>query len=126
MQNELTRGTPFAVNAALILSVVLWLVSVVLAMLCLFAARELLILGLGLLFTGADRLTQMRGANLLNTSHHCLIMILAVVDVTVLMAITEYFFRYMGQPRLLRAQLVIIALECAMVVPAWWMFWRYN
>jgi hypothetical protein len=124
-QNDLTRNQPmFKISPAVVLSVALWLVAIVLAMLCVFAARELFLWGLGVLIPQPDTRSRLQAANFIDLAHQCFMLILGVADIILLMGISEYFFRHIGQARLLRTLALVIAIESAIVLPVYLFFWR--
>jgi hypothetical protein len=122
-QTGLTQQQPIFIVSAL-LSTVLWLVSLVLAGLCFFAVRDVFIWGLALILTGPDRLSQLRAENYVTLAHNCAMIIVGVVDLGVIIFITEYFFRHTGQPRLLRFLAWTLAIEGAILLPVALLFWR--
>jgi hypothetical protein len=124
-QNELTRPQPIGkINLNILISSVLWLVSIALTVMCIFAVRELLLWSVALLLAPPDREAQLRTANMLNLVHQCGMIILGVIDLGFIVGITEYFFRHMREPRALRLLALVVAIECAIVIPVWWLFWR--
>jgi len=120
--NEFTQERP--ARSQLALSVVLWLVSLALTALSPFALRDLLIWGLALVIPQPDQLTRLRTAQAINLASQCGIVLLGVLALVVMVFSTEYFFHQAGQPRLLRRLAGIIAVECLIVVPVAWFFWR--
>jgi hypothetical protein len=50
--------------------------------------------------------------------------VLGIIGLVVAIFSSEYVFRYAGQPRALRALLIIIAVESVIVLPVWLLLWR--
>ncbi len=124
-QNELTRSQPISsINLNVLISGVLWLISIALTVMCIFAMRELLIWGVGVLLASPDRGDQLRAANALDLANQCGMIGFGVIDLAVIIGISGYFFGHMRQARTLRILALVVAIECAIVIPVWWLFWR--
>ncbi len=103
---------------------VLWLISVVLAALSPFALRDVLIWALALAIPQPDQYNRLRAAQTINVASQCGTVIFGIIAVVVMVFSTEYFFHHAGQPRLLRRLGRIIAVECLIVIPVAYFFWR--
>jgi hypothetical protein len=51
-------------------------------------------------------------------------MILGVIDLGIILVITEMFFKHVGEPRFMRTLVKIILVETAIVLPTALIFWR--
>lgn len=121
--NKLIHYSP-RIAVTHILSIALWVASIILVVLGIFALREVLIWGVALVLSAPDRLSQLRAENMVTLSQQCGVVVFGVVALGAIIAISEYFFRNFGKPRLLRTLLIILAFEAALVLPVWALFWR--
>jgi hypothetical protein len=109
---------------AILLTILLWLVSVILTVICIFAAREIILLELAILIPQEDTLSRLQAANFINLVHQCTLPILGIIGVVVMILSSELMFNQAGTPRTLRRLTLIIAAECLIVVPVWFFLWR--
>ena len=110
--------------AMIALTVVLWLAMAVLAMFAIFALRELFIWAVAAVLSepgNVERRNQV--ANVINFTQQCFVIFAAVLGLGLVMSTTDYLFKHVGQPRLIRRLLIIIALEAALVLPVAYIFW---
>jgi hypothetical protein len=106
------------------LSIVLWVVMAVMAMFAIFALRELFIWAVAAVLSepgNVERRNQV--ANIVNFTQQCFVIFAAVLGLGVVMSTTEYLFKHVGQPSLIRRLLIIIAAEAALVLPVAYLFW---
>ncbi len=106
-----------------LLSGLLWLVSAILALVSIFAARDLLMWVLTLLLLQSS-VGSYDGANALSVANDCGSLLLGIASITAIIISSEYFFKHSGQPRVFRLLFMIIAAECALIIPAAIFFWR--
>ena len=124
-QNQLTQDQPAArKTVAILLTGVSWVISALLVLMCIFAIREIALFLMATIFTVPDPAQNAKTDNLIDTAHQCLMPFLGIIALVVTIFSSEYVFRYAGQPRSFRALIRIIAVECAIVLPVWWLFWR--
>jgi hypothetical protein len=109
---------------AVIASGALWLVSVALGGLAVFALRAILMWALALLIPQPDAGSRLETANAINLFQMCGTIAFGVVFVGVIIYVSERFFRDAGKPRFLRTLATIILIEGAIVLPVWWLLWR--
>jgi hypothetical protein len=126
MQQNGLIPKPFSIRISVtaLVTVVLWLVAVVMTAVCVFALRELLLWATAALLASPNRREQLQAANAINLAHQCGMIILGIVDLGVILVITELFFKHIGQPRFMRTLVVIILVETAIVLPTALLFWR--
>ncbi|MFN8374504.1 MAG: hypothetical protein U0694_16705 [Anaerolineae bacterium] len=124
-QNDIVQPSAFGrLNFTLLTSGALWVVSVFLAGMAVFALREVLIWGVALVLAGPDRLSQLRAENMVTLANNCGVAIFGVLALAAIISISEYFFHHADKPRTLRMLLYLVAVECAIVLPVWAIFWR--
>ena len=123
MQPERTRS-PLRNTGAVALSTALWIVSLILAMFSTFALRDIFIWGLAALITPSDQAGRLRAASTINFAQDCALVVFGVISIVVIVISSEYFFREVGQTRLLRRQIRIIVAECVIVLPVALILWR--
>ncbi|MCC6804402.1 MAG: hypothetical protein IT319_16080 [Anaerolineae bacterium] len=109
---------------ALALSGVLWLATVVLSVLLIFALRDMLIWGLGLVIPQPTTKARLETANVISLAQQCGVIVFGLVGLILLIYCTDRLIREAGQPKLLRTLARIIAVEFVLVLPAWWILWR--
>lgn len=102
----------------------LWLVSVGLGGLAVFALRAVLIWALALLIPQPDNASRLETANVINFAQMCGSIAFGLAFLAVIIYMSERFFRDAGKPRFTRALVTLIAVECAIVLPVWWLLWR--
>jgi hypothetical protein len=125
LQNKVTPNQPLnKLNGNLLVSVGLWMFSMFLTVMSVFAFRELFLWGMSILLASPDRATQMRGANLIDLSHQCTMIIVGMAALGVMIGVSEYFFRHLREARTTRILFLITAIEAAIVFPVWLFFWR--
>ena len=124
-QNQLMEE-PFTLKKAadFLMTGGLWLVSAILALFCIFALREILLWGLGILLTPIDPAHAYRAAGMINIIHDLGMIVLAIGALVVIMYTNHYAFSHVGQPRMVRALVRMIVIECVLVLPIAWIFWR--
>ena len=110
-------------GVTILVSAVLWVVSVILALLAIFAVREVVIWALATALTGDDQASRLQAAHFVNLGQDCAIVALGLIGLIAIIYSGDYFFHHMGEARLLRRLLVIIAVECVIVVPVALIFW---
>jgi hypothetical protein len=115
----MNRKTLLKSSLAKLASLILWLASTVLAFLCLFAVRDLLLWGLAAALTppSPDDFRRFQAADTINAVHNCSIIILGIVALGVVLVGGDFFFRHFGKPRLVRTLVKLIALECLILIP---------
>lgn len=118
--NQLTKQRPTALAA----SGVLWLASVVLGLLGIFALRDLLVWGLALIIPQPTTKVRLETANLISLAQQCGVVVFGVIGLVLLVYCTERLIRDAGKPNLLRLLARIVAVEFVIVLPAWWILWR--
>lgn len=111
-------------NLAILLTVVLWLLSIILTIVSIFAIREIVLLELAVLLPNEDTLSRLQASNVINLVHQCTLPILGVIGVVVMVICTEFLFNHAGKPRALRNLARIIAAESVIVLPVWLFLWR--
>lgn len=110
--------------AAVIVSGALWLASVVLGGLTVFAARVILIWAMALLIPQPTTKARLETTNVINLAQQCGTVVFGLILLGIIVYTSERFFREAGNPRLLRMLARIIAVECLIVLPVWWLVWR--
>src|SRR5256885_1203373 len=100
-QTELTRDQSSKRMLAVLLSTVLWLISAVLALACIFALRDIFLWGLGALLTKPAPAHNFQAAEIIDVAHYCFMVILGLVALVFVVGSGEYVRRHAGQPRLL-------------------------
>jgi hypothetical protein len=101
----------------------LWLISAILAFLAMFAIREVFLWGVVELLYRDSPNRASQTAGIVNASHYCLALVLGIVGLAAVIGGSEYAFRRAGKPGSLRVLLLIIAVECAIVLPVALAFW---
>jgi hypothetical protein len=109
---------------AILLTGILWLISASLALMSIFAIREVLIWGLGAILAPSDTASRNHAADIINLTHHCTVIFLGLVSMVVVVASSEIAIRKPGQPRTLRILALISLVEGVIVVPVALLFWR--
>src|SRR5690606_17228464 len=109
---------------AIVLTIVFWLLTIVLTVTAIFAAREIILLELAILIPQEDILSRLQAANFINLVHNCTLPVLGIVGVSVMIFSSELMFNRAGEPRTLRRLAIIIAAECLIVLPVWLFLWR--
>jgi hypothetical protein len=109
---------------AILLTILLWLVSIILTIVSIFAAREIILLELAVLIPQEDTLSRLQASNFINLVHQCTLPILGLIGVTVMIISSELMFNRVGEPSALRRLALIIAAESLIVVPVWIFLWR--
>lgn len=101
----------------------LWLLSVFLMFLTIFALREAFLWGLAEILVWRRPDHPHQSAAIINAAHHCFVILLGLVSIVVVIGGSEFAFRRAGKPGSLRVLLLIIAVECAIVLPVALAFW---
>lgn len=106
-------------------SYALWLISVVMAVMCIFALREVIIWGLATALTRPDMILadRMQAANMVNLASQCGIIILGIVALGVILYTSEKVFRGAGQTQLMNRLVLLIVVESIIVLPVALIFW---
>src|SRR5690348_4475650 len=113
--NEVSPGRPApTVTIAVLVSGVLWLVSVLLTIISIFAIREIILWGLAFILIDPHAAHNYKAAGVINLAHQCLMMVLGVAALGLIIYTSEQFFAHAGQPRLMRILGRIIAVEFGM------------
>ncbi len=107
-----------------LLTIALGLIASVLALAAIFALRELVIWGAALLLSGVDSLSKSQNAGLIDIVNNCGSMILGLLAITAIIVGGEYIGKHVGERRLLRLLGIAIAVECAIILPVGYFFWR--
>lgn len=107
-----------------LLSTSLWLVASLLALVCIFALRELAVWGAAFLFAGVNALSQAQTAGMINLASDCAAILLGVAALGGIIVSGDYAGKHAGETRLLRRLVSIIVLEGAIILPTWFVFWR--
>lgn len=116
--------SPFRRIGVRLLTIALWLSASVLALAAIFALRELVIWGAALLFGSINSLTRAQAAGLVDIVNNCGTMFLGLAAITAIIVGGEYSGKHLGERRLLRLLGVVIVVECAIVLPVGYFFWR--
>jgi hypothetical protein len=125
LQNKVTLNQPLnRLNGNFFVSVGLWMFSMFLTVMSVFAFRELFLWGMSVILASPDRATQLRTANLIDFSHQCTMLIVGMAALAVMIGVSEYFFRHLREARTVRILFLIAAIEAAIVLPTWFLFWR--
>lgn len=109
---------------AVVLTALLWLGSAVMTIMTVFALRELFLWGLTLLFVQSNPQYSVQATSALTLAHHCLIIILGIVELSSILISGDYVFNHAGERRLNRRLLTLVVVEALIVAPTWWIFWR--
>jgi hypothetical protein len=117
------RPAPNA-SIAVLVSGALWLVSVLLTIISIFAIRELILWGLGFLLIDPQAAHNYQATEVINLAHQCLMMVLGIGALGLVIYISESFFAQAGQPRLIRTLSRVIAVEFGLVLLVALLFWR--
>lgn len=123
-QNELIHE-PIWVKKTIIslVSAVLWLVSAILALLSIFALREVVIWVVTSLAVDPDQGYSYRADGIIRLSSQCSAVLLGMLSIGVIILSSEYLFRRASEPRTVRILTWLVAAECAIVVPVGLLFW---
>jgi hypothetical protein len=62
-------------------------------------------------------------AQIINLASMCVIIVLGLLGIGVLVVSGDYTFKHLGQPRLIRRLLALVAVEALIVLPSAWYFW---
>src|SRR5262245_58516613 len=89
-------------STSTVVTLVLWLISVGLALMMPFALRELLVWGLALAIPQPDTLARLQAASAINYVQDCGIIIFAVIGFVIAVYTSERVFRHLGDSRLVR------------------------
>ncbi len=119
----LERMSPAQRVGARMLTIGLWLLTLVLGLLTIFALRELVIWGAAILFSGVDSLSKSQAAGLINIANYCSVAILGIMVLGAVIVSGEYVGKHIGERRLLRLLTIMIAVECAIILPVGFFFW---
>jgi hypothetical protein len=103
---------------AVLVSGALWLVSILLTCMTIFAIREIVVWGFAL------TLTDPKAPAIINVVQQWLMIVLGIVALGVILYTGELFFDHAGQPRLMRTFGRIIVVEFLIVLPVGLLFWR--
>ena len=101
----------------------LWLVAAVLALLTVFALREIYLWAMTLLFVSPESTDRFRIAGMITLGHHCVVIGLGLLVLIAIIASLDYLFNHAGEPRLNRRLLVVVAVEAAIILPVAVAFW---
>ncbi len=107
-----------------VLSLLLWLVSAFLALASILALRELLLLVLSKLLIDPNANSNADAVHTIFVANDCGSLIFGILCVGMIAVITDYVFKHVGQPRLIRLLAGLIIAECVLVLPVALIFWR--
>jgi hypothetical protein len=111
-------------SSAILITGALWLVSVALGGLAVFALRAVLMWGMAFLIPQPDTASRLETANVINFVQMCGSVVFGLAFLAVILYISERFFRDAGNPRLTRALVRLIVIEGVIVLPVWLLLWR--
>jgi hypothetical protein len=111
-------------SSTVLVSAALWLVSIVLGGLAVFALRAVLLWGMALVIPVTDVASQLEATKVINLSGMCGSVVFGLVFLGIIIYISERFFRDAGKPGFMRTLITLLIVECAIVLPVWWLFWR--
>lgn len=101
----------------------LWLVSVFLAVMTIFAMREFLSWGMGMTLSEADYTRNYATNDLINMVTQCGTVILGMLALSVIIYTGDAVFRSAKHPRTVRTLFLVLGVELSIVVPAAIIFW---
>lgn len=102
---------------------VLWLLSVFLAVMTIFAMREFLVWGMGLTMTEADYTRNYATVDLINMVTQCGTIIMGMLAMAVIIFTGDSVFRDARHPRTVRNLFLVLGAELSIVIPAAVIFW---
>lgn len=112
------------VSVAVLVSGALWLVSVLLTIVSIFAIREIILWGLGVALVDPQADHNFQATEVINLVHQCMMMVLGIAALGAVIYLSESFFSHAGQPQLIRRLGRIIAVELGLVLLVALLFWR--
>src|SRR4051812_17225787 len=107
-----------------IMTLVLWLISAFLALAAIFALREILLWLLANWLIKPDAKSNADAIHFIDVANDCGAIIFGMVCLGAIIVSSEYVFKYLGQPRLMRILAGLIAVESVIVLPVALIFWR--
>ncbi|MEO8395036.1 MAG: hypothetical protein ABI700_18715 [Chloroflexota bacterium] len=122
-QNELKLTTSRKLIST-VTTLVLWLISAVLALVSIFALRELLFLILTKLLINPDAISNADAEHTIFAANDCSAFIFGIFCLGVIVVTSDYVFKRVGQPRTFRLLIGLIVVECIIVLPVALIFWR--
>ncbi len=105
-------------------TVVLWLISALLALVSIFALRELLLLLLTKLLINPEAISNADAEHTIFAANDCSAFIFGIFCLGVIVVTSDYVFKRVGQPRTIRILIGLIVVECIIVLPVALIFWR--
>ncbi len=122
-QNELSRSTSRKLITSLA-SLGLWLVSAFLGLASILALREILLFVLSKLLINPDANSNADAVHTIYVANDCGSLIFGILCLGVIVVTSDYVFKHLGQPRLIRLLAGLVAVECVLVLPVALLFWR--
>ena len=122
-QTDLSRSTSRKLLSSLT-SLALWLISSFLGLASILALRELLLVVLSKLLIDPDAISNADAVHTIFVANDCGSLIFGILCVGIIAITTDYVFKHVGQPRLIRLLAGLIAAECVLVLPVALIFWR--
>jgi hypothetical protein len=123
IQNELSPAASHKLIASLG-SLVLWLVTAFLGLASILALREILLFVLAKLLIKPHAISNADAIHTIYVANDCGSLIFGILCLGVIVVTSDYVFKHVGQPRLIRLLAGLIAVECVLVLPVAFIFWR--
>ena len=122
-QNELPRlARPKLVPV--VTSLALGLIAAFLALAAILALREIFLWLLANVLIKPEAKSNADAVHFIDVANDCGSMIFALFCLGIIVVGSDYFFKHLGQPRLIRRLAGLIAVECVLVLPVALIFWR--
>jgi hypothetical protein len=122
-QNEFSRSASRQLASNLV-SIGLWLVAAFLSLASIFALREILLFALPNLLINPDANSNYDAIHAIYAANDCGAAIFGVICLGVIVVSSDYVFKHLGQPRVIRFLAGLVAVECILVLPVALIFWR--
>ena len=123
MQQDRTLA-PDKSPLSIVISSLMWLLSAVLALALIFALRELLLWALANLLIDPTANSNFDAVNTIQLANDCGALIFGILCLGIIIVSSEYFFKHVGQRRLIHRLAGLIVVEAAIVLPVALIFWR--
>jgi hypothetical protein len=123
-KEPIVTPVPLQQRFRILFSILLWLVSAFLALAAIFALRDLLLWLLANLLIKPDAKSNYDVNRFIDVANDCGALIFGVLCLGVIVVSSEYVFHHLGQARLNRILTILIVVECVIVLPVAWFFWR--
>ena len=108
----------------LVISLALGLIAAFLTLASILALREIFLWLLANLLIKPDAKSNADAVHAIDVANDCGTAIFAVICLGIIVVGSDYFFKHLSQPRLMRFLAGLIAIECVLVLPVALIFWR--